>query len=162
MTTTKKTGSLLSKIMQSRDQAAAEEEATPGSAAPAVFRPPQPAPVPAKPPGPPSGGPMHLVDVGGKPSIDPAGPGTSTTHVGKGGDGDGTHAVQLAKPNKVKKSYSIKSTNLEAIELLAWFWDKPDSQVVDQALDLLVQTMGKEITSAMELRSTKLKQRAAI
>lgn len=158
MTTVKKTGSLLSRIMQSRDQAATEGDAP----APAVVKAPQPAPVPAKPPVPPAGGPMHLVETGAKSSTEPAGSGAPTLEVGKGGEGDRGQATQLAKPHKVKKSYSIKSTNLEAIELLAWFWDKPDSQVVDQALDLLVQTMGKEVTSAMELHSAKLKQRTAV
>lgn len=162
MTTVKKTGSLLSRIMQSRDQAAAEGEATPAPAAPAIVKAPQPAPIPARPPGPPAGGPMHLVGAGAKSSTQLEEPGTPTPEVGKGGEAEEGHAAQLAKPHKVKKSYSIKSTNLEAIELLAWFWDKPDSQVVDQALDLLVQTMAKEVTSAMELRAAKLKQRAAV
>lgn len=161
MTAMKKTGSLLSRIMLSRDQAAAEEEATPAPAAPIVVKAPQPAPVPAKPPGPPAG-PMHLVGAAAKPSTELAEPGAPTPKVGKGGDAEGRPSAQLPRPHKVKKSYSIKSTNLEAIELLAWFWDKPDSQVVDQALDLLVQSMGKEVTAAMELRSAKLKQRPAV
>jgi len=160
MTAMKKTGSLLSRIMLSRDQAAAEEEATPAPAAPIVVKAPQPAPVPAKPSGPPAG-PMHLIEVAAKPSAEPASSGAPTPEVGKRGDAERPSA-QLPKPHKVKKSYSIKSTNLEAIELLAWFWDKPDSQVVDQALDLLVQSMGKEVTAAMELRSAKLKQRPAV
>jgi hypothetical protein len=165
--TTKKTGSLLGNIMRSREQAAAEPSVPPASivtlqsadlskTAPPTSKPVSPAA---------SAGTvaMRLLEEGGDskpeastPAVPPQVP------VGKGTPAPLVPSAPELKPHRVKKSYSIKASNVEALELLAWFMDKPDSQVVDQALDLLVQTMGKELDQAAGLKAARSGHRAAV
>ena len=87
---------------------------------------------------------------------------TPANPAGKGTASPAAQSTPVLKPHRVKKSYSIKASNVEALELLAWFLDKPDSQVVDQALDLLVQAMGSELEQAAALKAARSGHRAAV
>lgn len=159
--TTKKSGSLLGSIMRSREQTPEEPAAAPRpaelpkAAAPAPKPAPQPAPAP--------GASIRLLEeVGGpKPEPPPMVP-TAGHPAGKGTAAPAAPSTPQLKPHRLKKSYSIKASNVEALELLAWFMDKPDSQVVDQALDLLVQTMGTELEQAAALKAARSGHRAAV
>ncbi|HLY73340.1 MAG TPA: hypothetical protein VKU80_04410 [Planctomycetota bacterium] len=162
--TMKKSGSLLGSIMRSREQAP-EEPAAPLAAAPRSAEPLKaapPAPKPAPQPAPAPGASIRLLAEVEGPKPEPptmVPPGNSA---GKGTAVPAAPSTPELKPHRLKKSYSIKASNVEALELLAWFMDKPDSQVVDQALDLLVQTMGRELEQAAALKAARSGHRAAV
>jgi hypothetical protein len=106
---------------------------------------------------------MRLLEESGGPKPEASTPAVAPTiPVGKGTAAPVGPSAPELKPHRVKKSYSIKASNVEALELLAWFMDKPDSQVVDQALDLLVQTMGKDLGQAAALKAARSGHRAAV
>lgn len=163
--TTKKSGSLLGSIMRSREQVP-EAPAAPPAATPRPAEPPKaaaPAPRPAPQPAPPSAAPIRLLEEVGGPKPEPPSMAVmSGSSVGKGTPAPAAPSAPELKPHRVKKSYSIKASNVEALELLAWFMDKPDSQVVDQALDLLVQAMRSELEQAAALKAARSGHRAAV
>jgi hypothetical protein len=164
----KKSGSLLGSIMRSRDQVAAEPATPPPApaAAPLLAEPPKaaaPAPTPAAPSASVAAAPMRLLEEAASPKPEPPSmTRTLAVPVGKGTPSSVAPSAPQLKPHRVKKSYSIKASNVEALELLAWYQDKPDSQVVDQALDLLVQTMAHDLLAAEKLRAAKADRRTAI
>lgn len=159
--TTKKSGSLLGSIMRSREQAPEDPAPAPRPVELPKVATPAPRPAPQAAPAPVA--PIRLIEGDGGPKSEPPtiAP-TSGNPAGKGTAAPAAPSIPQLKPHRLKKSYSIKASNVEALELLAWFMDKPDSQVVDQALDLLVQAMGSELEQAVALKAARSGQRAAV